>query len=414
MSNSILPVEILELIIETFISKFRVKLNYRGLEYKYTPYWQHHLTPVLRVCKYWHLIAEILMYQRVSVGSDFFVGTEKWYDRPEGRGHLITGDLLSTLTTNSRIATLVKDLQLAVYDVRRADALDYTRANLRILQLCPNVRHVEIKGFHHSESDALVEVLKAKSQSLLSLCISPHGVKTTNLHETSFKLLELMHCLPKLRTIMVRGVSSHAERIIADDPSAQTPPPGAPNCCPDLQDIRLVSCNIQYSDLESLLNMSDRVKYLSFIMKHGSGSEALLERLCRCLRGWSRTLERLSLDIDRQFVSYRPLDEALSILKGLRQLEVIGSLSYCSAAADLPSLERIRFKTDWEVKRREMDDFAAHLENSAKFPALKYVEGAWGSRHWYGYDRQLNDICSGRGIKLKMSNRKSFIPSYLW
>lgn len=40
--------------------------------------------------------------------------------------------------------------------------------NVRILQLCPNVEHVEIRGFEASELDALVNVLKRKSRSSLS------------------------------------------------------------------------------------------------------------------------------------------------------------------------------------------------------------------------------------------------------
>lgn len=42
--------------------------------------------------------------------------------------------------------------------------------NVRILQLCPNVEHVEIRGFDPSELDALVNVLKDKS--LISFRIS--------------------------------------------------------------------------------------------------------------------------------------------------------------------------------------------------------------------------------------------------
>lgn len=58
-----------------------------------------------------------------------------------------------------------------------------------------------------------------------------------------------------------------------------------------------------------------------------------------------------------------------------------------------------------------MVDFAANLENLAKFPALKYVGG--GSPSWSGYNVHLRKICPGRGIKLVTSNHKNYIPSYL-
>lgn len=178
--------------------------------------------------------------------------------------------------TNFGIAALVKELRLAIYDVRGAEALECTMTNFHILKLCPNVKHVEVTDFQHSKSDALVEVLGEKSESLVSLHISTRGLLTQNPHSSSFKVLELMHSLPRLRTIVVNGFPSFAEWTVTNDPNAQTPPPGPANYCPDLQDIRRIDCNLHCSDLESLLNMSDRVRSLSFVMKHGSGSEALL------------------------------------------------------------------------------------------------------------------------------------------
>lgn len=179
--------------------------------------------------------------------------------------------------SNSGIAALVKELRLAIHDVRGAEALDCTTTNLRILRLCPNVKHVEVTGFHHSQSDALVEALKEKSESLISLYITPRGLLTPNPHSSSFNILELIHSFPRLRSFMADGFPSFAERTVTNDPNTQTPGHGAPNCCPDLQDIRLVNCNPHGSDLESLRIMSGRVKYLSFVMKRRSGSEALLE-----------------------------------------------------------------------------------------------------------------------------------------
>lgn len=162
-------------------------------------------------------------------------------------GHEVAEQLLATMSTSSRIASLVKELRLAIRDVQRTEASECTWTSLRVLQLCPNVTHVEIRGFHHSQSDALAEALKAKSESLISLFITPHSLSTSNHHGSSFRILYVMHRLPKLRITNADGLSPFVERNAADA--------DAPSCCPDLQEIQIVNCDLHYNDLTSIRRM---------------------------------------------------------------------------------------------------------------------------------------------------------------
>lgn len=336
------------------------------------------------------------MYQYVSLGSDFFVVTPGESRSRRRLGHEVATQLLTTLSTNPRTASLVKELHLAIRDAQRDEALEYTRMNVRILQICQNVTHVEIRGFHHTQSDALAEALKAKSDSLVSLCITQRMLSTSNIQGSSFNLLEIMQRLPKLRILKAEGLLALAERNALD----------APNCCPDLREVRIVDCELRYSDLEFLSLTSAGVKHLSIILKSWSSSEAVRDALCECLRVWSLTLEHLNLEITgRQIMSYRPFLEALSTLKVLQELEVNGSLSGFGAIADLPSLQRLSFESDEDMSR-----FAAHLDDPMKFPALKYVVA--GSQ-FEMRDKKLHDTCLRRGIDLEEWWRDDCIPGCL-
>lgn len=405
MSKSAFPIEILEFIIEDYISEVRDP-HLNTTELKFFPYWQYRLLPLLRVCKTWHTVSERLMYHRVSLGGEI-AGSRKRF------GHEVATDFLAMLSTNPRIASLVKELQLAIRDVQHTDALECTRTNLRILQLCQNVRHVEIRGFHRFESDTLVELLMGKSKSLVSLCITPHSLTTQSLQGATFQLLKLMKSLPKLRSIKVDGIPPFEDRNEPKLHNTPEPSPGGRICCPDLQEIRIIHCALHYSDLDLLSSMTKCVKDFGICTRHWSCTAALLGGLCRCLRAWSPTLERLTLRIDRHLIAYPQFQEALSCLKALQELELNGSLSDFSAIANLPSLERLCFKSDWMITEGEMKNFAAHLEDFTKLPALKHI--VVGYPQWEEHDKEFRDLCLRRGILFEARWHENYIPSYvLW
>lgn len=403
MNNWIFPVEILEVILEDLISEFR-DIDPYGLQVKCAPYLQHNLMPLLFVCKSWHMISEKLLYSCVSVGGGVPLGlgqpmgcipetVPNYTDMPvlyiPHWAHEIAKRLMATLATNSRIAGHVKDLRLAIHDTRLSMSPEWTRANTAVLNSCPNVHHLQIIGFDPSESSTLFDVLKNKS--LVSFCITPRSYcSNTGLLGHSFNLLELIQRWPNLRTIKVDGLHSLEWQNGLNIPNA----PRAPGCCPDLQEIRFTSLVPHPSVLDSLCIMSGHIRDLSIYTRSWFDNDARLEALSGCLNSWSATLERLSLCAAHSFMRSRPLGEALSSLQRLKELEINRS-SDVGAIADLPSLELLCFSADWGDSRRAMINLITHLNNSQKFPALKYIVVI------DEYDEKLQDICFRRNIVLR-------------
>lgn len=402
MNNWIFPVEILEVILEDFISEFR-DIDPYGSSVKCAPYLQHNLVPLLHICKSWHTIAEKLLYRCVSVGGGVPLGL----GQPEGcipqtvpvctetsefryvplRAQEVAKKLMATLSTNSRMAALVKDLRLAVHEITSPE---WTQTNIHILHTCPNVQHVQIIGFHHYEHNTLSDVLKEKS--LVSFCITPRGYSTRqSFIRNSFNLLDVMQSWPRLQTIKVYGLQSLERQNELDPPDA----PCVPGCCPELQEIQIAGCILHYSVLESLCVMSGNVTNLSIYTRSWSDDEARLDALCKCLRAWSSTLERLSLCAAHGLIPTVPLHDALSALQGLRKLEINEIWDYGSIA-DLPLLERLRFYSDYGTPNRTMMDLTTPLNDMQKFPALKHISVCGD------FDDRLRDICFERHILVEV------------
>lgn len=62
------------------------------------------------------------MYYHVSLGIDFFVTYQDENGLAKRLGHEVAEQLLATMSTSSRIASLVKELRLAIRDVQRTEA----------------------------------------------------------------------------------------------------------------------------------------------------------------------------------------------------------------------------------------------------------------------------------------------------
>lgn len=81
------------------------------------------------------------------------------------------------------------------------------QTNIRILQLCRNVEHVEIRGFDHPELDALVETLK--NTSLVTFCMSKQVPMTwppPRKVGRFTQLFDMMQRWPRLRSIRVEEI----------------------------------------------------------------------------------------------------------------------------------------------------------------------------------------------------------------
>lgn len=135
---------------------------------------------------------------------------------PPREGSEIAKELLEALLANPRLAMLIVELQLGVEGASSIRLVGWTQTNTRILHICPNLKQVEIRGFHPSQINALTEVLKVKS--LVSFPISPRDIDSPELKSPDFrdgvslKLFELMQVWPKLQAINIEGFPKFRER----------------------------------------------------------------------------------------------------------------------------------------------------------------------------------------------------------
>lgn len=354
MTDSSLPFETVEAIIEEFILEYKVTGQESESAIEFLPCW--YLVPLLRVWKLWHAVAERFLYRSISVGSRFpGARTSQAYKIPRR--------LVTTLEANSRLAALVEELRLGIEEVWDRQSLDWTRRNIRILWICPNVKHVEIRGFKFSLQDALTDVLKCKS--LISFHITTQFLSGCQPHEVhSLKLFELMRRWPNLRSISIDGLKCITELDVLVDLSTPDPP----FRCPDLQEINImngVDCG-KIEFLRYLCGISGSIKRLDTCIE----KETDLQTVIECLRSWSNALEELYLVFEDHDFSSNLLWEALSNLKRLRDLQFVGRNLDFGSIATLPQLEYLRFSY---VKEEELLIFTRYLEDKEKFPALKYL-----------------------------------------
>lgn len=326
-----LPTEIVVLIIEDFISVHPIDRTYSA-SIAFSPQW--YLTPLLRVCRLWNEVTEKYLYRSIAVGNEV-----RPPQLPRGKGesmstyvfkkaspckdsyckrdgHEVAKDLLATLTTSPRLAALVKTLRLGIKIVNSRGLLEWTRTNTRILQLCRNVEHVEIRGFEHTELGALVGVLKEKSLVSFSISKWPRG------RGGSFsQVLEMMRTWPRLRRI-------RADEFLDEKRSvdlALLDPAQSFECYPELQEIIFRGTSLFDFEFKVLRSMGSGVTKVSVSLyrwRVGGRADTAVGGLCECLRAWSSTLEYLKLDASDDLDANQPLTEAITGLRSLRELQL--------------------------------------------------------------------------------------------
>lgn len=382
MNNSSLPTEVLESIIDDFILEYAHTARVRA----FLPRW--YLIPLLRVCRLWHAVTEKYLYQSVAVGSNMHnqgpvVEGETRYDRsvrihnlqmthPKRSGHKIAEDLLRTLAMSTRLASLVKTLWLGLEPIDYPGRTDFsfyrewTRTNISILQLCPNINRLEIRGFDQGMSDSLLSVLKDKS--LASFLISPIDLSlggSTNPLSMS-ELFDVMQKWPSLRSIttdLCFGLRDQGDRPTFDAVQVA-------HCCPELREITFIGHPLFDNDLKVLVTMCSGVSRLE-VSVLGRDYESL-DALCDCLRVWSSTLEYLSLNLHSLALPlYQPLSEVLSTLSGLRELVLLNMRLEVDAISDLPQLERL--SCSFHIGNDSLTKLSRRLRDAKKFPSLKFI-----------------------------------------
>lgn len=145
------------------------------------------------------------------------------------------------------LATLVTKLQLGI-DTSQFDYIDsqlvmlglmtkveWTQMHEHILELCPNLRHLEIRGFEEDRVDALVDVLKKKSLVSFSVSGQALGALMSFAPIRFTQILDMMQKWPNLQSIRVEADAglSHTENedLLQLDKSKFS------GCCPDLREI---------------------------------------------------------------------------------------------------------------------------------------------------------------------------------
>lgn len=243
MNASSLPTEILQIVVDDLIFEY-TKTKAKGTT-RLSP-----LTPFLRVCKQWHAVGVKYLYRSIAVGaqnpSKPSVATGRLSHPPHHSGQLVRGEemghkaakgLQRTLAANAELAALVERLQMGDEQADRHQRPEWTQTNICILQLCPNVEHMEILGFHPLGLDSLISALKAKS--LVSFCISPQYLLDFKRGEAGMLSLifDMMQEWPKIRSIRVEAFPDN--EMAQDWLTSDTSESQVAGCCPDLRELTI-------------------------------------------------------------------------------------------------------------------------------------------------------------------------------
>lgn len=171
MNNSVLPIEILEYINENLISDYKYAYLSRSDNIKFSSFLNgtSHVFSCLQTMAHG---LERLLYRRISIGRCFPRRKSRrrgghWEALPLRDDVDIAKELLAALLNYPRVAALVEGLELGVEDTSSSIRLR-TQTNALIIQICPNVRYVEVRGFHPSELDTLTDALKQNITCFIS------------------------------------------------------------------------------------------------------------------------------------------------------------------------------------------------------------------------------------------------------
>lgn len=358
MNNSSLPTDVVHLIIEDFISEHADrgrKLERQPERPIFSPQW--YLVPLLQVCRMWHEVTEKYLYRSIAIGSGYDANGLK-------KGPKIAEGLLASLAMNTRLASLVETLRLGLVANMRNSLHETPRVPPKwiqtytsIIQICPNVNRLEIRGLELD--DSLFSVLKEKP--LVSFVISPRDLinsSTSVLYWST--LFDAMQNWPNLRSITALDVDKDSRMLNAAQVAI---------CCPELRDVILNGPHLSRKELEIFRTMCSGVTRLEVTVGYGVNNE-LLDALCDCLCTWSSTLEYLLLNIpSHPRRLYQPLSDALSTLSVLREMVLINRRMDVDAISELPRLEKVR----WNLYggNNDLIQFSKSLRDTKKFPSLK-------------------------------------------
>lgn len=408
-SNSALPVETLDAIVQEFISALP-----EGTENNnFLPRRQRHLAPLLYVSKLWHAVTERNMYRVISIGKT--IGSTSsdialMMLRQE-KSFRIAKKLLDSLQAHPRLAAYVEILELATMSGKDIGQITpWTQINTQIIQACPNVKHVENLAnydlYPNPDLKNLTAVLKEKS--LLCLSLTHDGI-VTNICKSELSLYDILSSWPKLQSLRVDGF--HLSEVPKGEAILR---------CPELREIKVVNCEPLGNHYDLLRNFTDRVTkfYITSIIKES-------RELYKCLRTWSKTLTHLRIRVkyndynEIEGMDYSPLWDVVSTLTELRELQIFAESNLNSTftfvlrlsfIVSLSKLERFCIAPRWDYRWPDIDA----LKTAKHLPSLRHIV-CWYTLSGFTFGRDMRLICDERNIKLEKWNeiwRNSKIPGF--
>lgn len=167
MNNSALPIEILEYINENLISDYKYAYLSRSDNIRFSSFLNgtSHIFSCLQTMA--HGLRETIISTHIHRKRKSRRRGGHWEALPLRDGVEIAKELLAALLNYPRVAALVEGLELGVEDTSSSIRL-WTQTNALIIQICPNVRYVEVRGFHPSELDTLTYALKQNITCFIS------------------------------------------------------------------------------------------------------------------------------------------------------------------------------------------------------------------------------------------------------
>lgn len=359
------------------------------------------LTPLLRVCKAWTPIAERRLYQTISIGTYFqsvaAAGADRVAHVRKRRLSGIAHELLSTLQLSPRLCALVRRLRLTTEDFQeRAQSEEY----VRILQLCPNVDSVHLRGYHPDEVRAFVDALRPKSlTSLVVSGLDRSGGQCGPLCTLS-ELQQVMARWPDLQC--VQFYNGALSTSVGPHPAISAPS----KACSQLLIIELPSGpELSSGQLRALLTMRPSGVQKLHIRVSDSGDA--LSALCACLHAWASSLADLRIAFPRSVLDTTPLAAALSQLTSLRRLHVIPIMLPAHALSDLGHLRELFYY----ARRTGIADLAKVLEDRERLPQLRILNCILP---FDGLDlstpyEQIEKMSSARGMTFTISTSRRIL-----
>lgn len=281
------------------------------------------LLEVALVCRKWSHISQHLLFRSIAFTSS--APKVRFENEFVGSSHAQL--LKQVLLIQNDLASFVQHLCIVSEDSELAEST----CLVDIIRLCPNLRHIEVRGYNGESLPALKQALMEKD--LVSLIISSYGTSIALCKSfcTKAELYEMMVHWPNLEKIQFfRGSVENAKEAVS-----------IPNVLknPRLRELRMArDIPLTANDLRFLLSTTPALEIFIACVASDTNSYATLQK---CVTEWSSSLEHLEL--------YKEplMDEPLKLVlyaPSLRNLHASANVVDATTITGLPSLEHLTYR----------------------------------------------------------------------